>query len=66
MACLLFLKVRFTRRLSAEHLGSRHLWMSIKPLAYAPDDATLIFDDSILKKPFSDENTLNCWCWDHS
>ena len=59
---------QITRMLSAEHLSSRHLWMSVKPLvqAHTSDDAALIFDDSILEKPFTDENALNCWHWDHS
>lgn len=57
---------QITRMLFAEHLSSRHLWMSVKPLAHTSDDAALIFDDSILEKPFTDENALNCWHWDHS
>lgn len=59
---------QITRMLSAEQLSSRHLWLSVKPLvqAHASDDAVLIFDDSIIEKPFTDENALNCWHWDHS
>ncbi len=29
-------------------------------------DAVLIFDDSIEEKPYTDENEIICWHWDHS
>lgn len=59
---------QITRMLSSEQLSSRHLWLSVKPLVqtHASDDAVLIFDDSIIEKPHTDENALNCWHWDHS
>ena len=33
---------------------------------YESEDACLIFDDTIVSKPCTDENDLICWRWDHS
>lgn len=57
-----------TRLLSGELRSSKALWHSVKSLVreHESDTAALIFDDSIIEKPFSDENALNCWHWDHS
>ena len=30
------------------------------------DDGVLIFDDTIQEKPYTDENDLICWHYDHS
>ena len=30
------------------------------------DDAAIIVDDTIHEKPYSDENELICWHYDHS
>jgi predicted house-cleaning NTP pyrophosphatase (Maf/HAM1 superfamily) len=30
------------------------------------DDGALALDDSIVEKPYTDENELICWHWDHS
>ena len=30
------------------------------------DDGALALDDSIVEKPYTDENGLNWWHWDHS
>jgi hypothetical protein len=33
---------------------------------YESGDASLIFDDTIVSKPYTDENGLICWHLDHS
>jgi hypothetical protein len=30
------------------------------------DDAVLIFDDTVQEKPYTDENEVMCWHYDHS
>jgi len=59
---------QITRMLSKPAKGSKDLWLSVKPLVrqHETEDACLIFDDSILEKPYTDENDLICWHYDHS
>ena len=59
---------QITRALSKPVKGSKDLWLSVKPLVrqHETQDACLIFDDSILEKPYTDENDLICWHYDHS
>jgi hypothetical protein len=59
---------RITRLLSRNCFDSKDLWLAVKPLVRQHQQQTgcLIFDDSIIEKPFSDENMLNCWHWDHA
>jgi len=59
---------KVTRMLSKEEYTSKDLWLSVKPLVrqHERDDACLIFDDSIIEKPHTDESELVCWHWDHS
>jgi len=59
---------RFTRLLSGKDYGSKDLWQEVKLLvrSHESDDACLIFDDTIVSKPYTDENDLICWHWDHS
>lgn len=59
---------KVTRLLSANCFSSKDLWLQVKPLVrkHESSDACLIFDDSIIEKPFTDENALICWQWDHS
>jgi hypothetical protein len=54
--------------LSDSSHNSKALWLEVKPLvrAYASVDACLIFDDTIVSKPYTDENELISWHWDHS
>ena len=57
-----------TRFLSGNNFGSKDLWNKVKPLVrqHQNDDACLIFDDIIIEKPYTDENEMMCWHWDHS
>lgn len=58
----------FTRLLSNSDFDSKYLWTSVKPLVreHQNSEGSLIFDDSIIEKLYTDENDLICWHWDHS
>jgi hypothetical protein len=58
---------KITRMLSIQSATSKDLWQAVKPLVrtYESEDACLIFDDTIIEKPYTDENDLICWHWDH-
>jgi hypothetical protein len=58
----------FTRLLTESNFDSKYLWLSVKPLVreHQTEDGCLIFDDSIIEKPYTDENDMICWHWDHS
>jgi len=57
-----------TRMLANSDLTGKELWLNVKPLVrqHESDDACLIFDDSILEKPHTDENDVVCWHFDHT
>ena len=57
-----------SRFLSGNEFSSKDLWQKVKPLVrkHQSDDACLIFDDIIIEKPYTDENAMMCWHWDHS
>ena len=57
-----------TRFLSAEPQTSAALWQVVKPLVRAveSDEGVLIIDDSIEEKPYTDENEIVCWHYDHA
>jgi hypothetical protein len=57
-----------TRLLSQPAASSLSLWKRIKPLVRQVESsqAVLIFDDSIAEKPYTDENEIIAWHWDHS
>ena len=59
---------QITRLLSGEPRRSVHLWQKVKPLVRAVEspDGVIVIDDSISEKPYTDENELICWHWDHS
>lgn len=59
---------QITRFLSAEELTSKDLWALVKPTVreVEQDDAVLIFDDTIQEKPYTDENEVMCWHYDHT
>jgi hypothetical protein len=60
---------KITRELLCGDYGSRYLWKKIKPyiqeLTRSGEAIVLSFDDSIEEKPYTDENELICWHWDH-
>jgi hypothetical protein len=57
-----------TRFLASSIKTSADLWRIVKPMIRQLEnsDGVLIFDDSIEEKPYTDENDLICWHWDHS
>ena len=59
---------KITRTLRDHPNDSRALWREVKPLVreHESPDACLIFDDTIIPKPHTDENELVCWHWDHA
>jgi len=59
---------KITRLLSGHGYVSKDLWREVKQLVreHENEDACLIFDDTIISKPYTDENDIICWHWDHS
>src|SRR5205085_3008879 len=57
-----------TRFLASPPKTSADLWRIVKPMVRQIESpaGVLIFDDSIEEKPYTDENDLICWHWDHS
>ena len=57
-----------TRFLSAPKKTGADLWPKVKPLVRQMQSSAgvLIFDDTIEEKPYTDENEIVCWHWDHS
>jgi len=57
-----------TRFLSGEEYTSKDLWLEVKPTVrqVERDDGVLIFDDTVQEKPYTDENEVMCWHYDHS
>jgi len=56
-----------TRFLAEKVKTSRDLWQVVKLLVrqVESDEGVLIFDDSIEEKPYTDENEIICWHYDH-
>ena len=56
------------RFLAGERRTSGDLWRVVKPHVRKIESAegVLIVDDSIAKKPYTDENDIICWHYDHS
>jgi hypothetical protein len=61
---------QITTFLAESDLDSKSLWLNVKPmvreLEKAKGTGVLIFDDSIAEKPYSDENEIICYHWDHA
>jgi hypothetical protein len=59
---------QITRFLSGEEQTSKDLWLQVKAMVrkVEREDGVLIFDDTIQEKPYTDENELMCWHYDHS
>ena len=57
---------KITRLLSGDQMDGKTLWLKVKKLIrrYENDDACIIFDDTIIEKPYMDENGIVCWHWD--
>ncbi len=56
-----------SRMLSSKRQTSKEFCLKVKSLVreIASEDGVLIVDDSIEEKPYTDENTLICWHYDH-
>ena len=59
---------QITRLLSRNEFNSQILWQFVKPVVRQIEqpDGVLIFDDTIQEKPFSKENALISWHFDHT
>ena len=57
-----------SRFLSSKMKTSKDLWQMVKPYQrkIQSSKGVLIIDDSIEEKPYTDENDIICWHWDHS
>lgn len=58
---------RVQRFLASPQRTAADLWHLVKPhvRALQSADAVLVIDDSIAEKPYTDENAIVCWHWDH-
>lgn len=59
---------RIQRFLASERRTSVDLWRLAKPHVRIVErkDAVMIIDDSIAEKPYTDENDIICWHYDHA
>jgi hypothetical protein len=59
---------QITRFLASREQTSTDLWHLVKPhvRGVQSEAGVLIIDDSVVEKPFSDENDIVCWHYDHS
>lgn len=59
---------RITRFLSGDVYDSKTLWRLVKPMVreIEKDDGVLIFDDTVVEKPHTDENEVITWHFDHA
>jgi len=59
---------QITRMLSGPAASSSALWQRVKPhvRGLQGPDGVVIIDDSIAAKPYTDENDLVCWHYDHT
>lgn len=59
---------QITRFLSQEEYTSKELWLEVKGTVrkIEREDGVVIFDDTIQEKPYTDENEIMCWHYDHS
>ena len=57
-----------SRMLSGEKTTSKAWWLMVKPEVRKIEqpDGLLIMDDSIEEKPYTDENDIVCWHYDHT
>lgn len=57
-----------TRFLSQDKKTAKDLWLIAKPFVkkIQSEQGVLIIDDSVEEKPYTDENDIICWHYDHS
>jgi len=58
---------QITRFLAGRQKTSADLWFIVKPQVrqIQSEEGVMIIDDSIAEKPYTDENDLICWHYDH-
>jgi len=56
------------RLLAKERFSAAELWQLVKPYVrqIQQEEGVIIIDDSIAEKPYTDENEIICWHYDHS
>jgi hypothetical protein len=59
---------RIQRMLASPAQSGKELWQIVKPYVrqIQSEDGVLIIDDSISEKPYTDENEIICWHFDHT
>lgn len=59
---------QITRFLSLRRYSQKDYWQTIKPLVrqIEQDGGSILVDDTIEEKPYTDESELVCWHYDHS
>lgn len=59
---------KVTRMLSSPKMTSKDWWLKVKPVVrqFEHADGVIIIDDSIEEKPYTDENDIVCWHYDHA
>lgn len=59
---------QISRFLASEQRTAADWWRIVKPYVrqIERDDGVLIIDDSIAEKPYTDENDIICWHYDHT
>lgn len=59
---------KITRFLASKPHTAADLWRIVKPFVrqMQAEDGVMIIDDSIAEKPFSDENDIVCWHYNHA
>jgi len=57
-----------TRYLAGTQKTAPELWQTVKPLVreVQAEAGVVIIDDSIEEKPYTDENDIVCWHYDHA
>lgn len=57
-----------SRMLGSEKMTAKDWWKMIKPLVrqVEQEEGVLLVDDSIVEKPYTDENEIICWHYDHA
>jgi hypothetical protein len=57
-----------SRMLASLKMTSKDWWLKVKPEVRKIEqaDGLIIIDDTIEEKPYTDENEIICWHWDHS
>lgn len=57
-----------SRMLNSRQLEPKDWWLMVKPhvRSIQCEDGVIIIDDSILEKPYTDENEIICWHYDHA